>query len=65
MSVVTSLVTYPFGDLLDDFVPLQVGGVCGLAVDTSNSGSGGPGFKPRPRVVFLDKELYSTLSLFT
>ena len=34
-------------------------------VNTSNCGSGGLGFK-RPRcVVSLDKELYSTLSLFT
>jgi len=43
----------------------QCGGVCGLAVNTSNSGSGGPGFKPARRVVSLDKELYSPLSLFT
>ena len=41
------------------------GGLCGLVVNTSNCGSGGLGFK-RPRcVVFLDKELYSSLSLFT
>ena len=41
------------------------GGVCSRAVNTSNSGSGGPGFKPHQSVVSLDKELYSTLSLFT
>ena len=35
--------------------------MCGRAVNTSNSGSWGQGFKP----VSLDKELYSTLSLFT
>ena len=29
------------------------GGVCGRVVDTSNSGSGGPGFKPRPPRCFL------------
>ena len=46
-------------------LPVQVCGVvCGQAVNTSNSRSGGPGFKPRPSRC-LDKELYSTLSLFT
>ena len=36
-----------------------------MVVNTSNCGSGGLGFK-RPRcIVSLDKELYSTLSLFT
>ena len=29
------------------------GGVCGRAVNTSNSGLGGPGFKPRPSRCFL------------
>ena len=29
------------------------GGVCGWAVNTSNSGSGGQGFKPRPSRCFL------------
>ena len=47
-----------------------LGGVCGRAVNTSNSGTGGPGFKSRPLslaqgVASLDKELYSTLSLFS
>ena len=32
---------------------LPRGGVCGWAVNTSNSGSGGPGFKPRPSRSFL------------
>ena len=41
------------------------GGVCARVVNTSNSGCGGPGFKPRSSLVSLDKELYSTLSLFT
>ena len=31
------------------------GGVCGWAVNTSNSGSGGLGFKPCPRIVSSDK----------
>ena len=31
----------------------------------SNSGSGGPGVKRRLAIVSLDKELYSTLSLFS
>ena len=39
------------------------GDVCGRAVNTSNSGSEGP--RLACRVVSLDKELYSTLSLFT
>ena len=30
-----------------------LGGVCGQAVNTSNSRSGGPGFKPRPSHCFL------------
>ena len=34
-------------------------------LNTSNSGSGAPGFKPCPLQFSLDKELYSTLSLFT
>ena len=29
------------------------GGVCGRVVNTSNSGSGGPGFKPLPSRCFL------------
>jgi len=37
-------------------VSTQPGGVCGLAVNTSNSGSGGPGFKPRPSRCFLGQE---------
>ena len=37
------------------------GGVCGRAVGTSNSGSGGPGFKLRPSRCFLTQE---TLLLF-
>ena len=38
--------------------------MCGQAVNTSNSGSGGP--EPLARcVVSLGKELFSTLSLFT
>ena len=32
---------------------LFCGGVCGLAVNTLNSGSGGPGFKPRSSCCFL------------
>ena len=31
---------------------LSSGGVCGRAVNTSNSGSGGPGFKPLPLCCF-------------
>ena len=42
------------------------GGMCGKAVNTSTSESGCPGFKPCPsHCFFIDKELYSTLSLFT
>ena len=41
------------------------GGMCGQAVNTSNSGSGGPGSSLARRVVSLDKELKSTLSPFT
>ena len=37
----------------------------GRVVNTLNSGSGGPGFSLARRVVSLDKELYSTLPLFT
>jgi len=37
--------------------PIFCGGVCGRVVNTANSGSGGSGLK--------DKELYSTLSLFS
>ena len=37
----------------------------GLVVNTSNSVSGGPRFKSHRCVVSLDKELYSTLSLFS
>ena len=40
------------------------GGVCGRVVNTSNPGSGGPGSSLARRAVSLDKELYSTLSLF-
>ena len=43
---------------------LHIEGVCVWVVNTLNSGSGGPGFKPC-HVVSLDKKLYSTLSLFT
>ena len=39
-----------------------LGGACGPVVNTSNSGSGGPEFKPHPLRYFL---LDSTLSLFT
>ena len=39
--------------------------MCGRAFNTSNSGSRGSGFKPRPSRSSLDKKLYSTLSLFT
>ena len=53
-----------FGVQLEGF---PFGGVCGLLVNTSNSGSG-----PEVRnsslarcVVSLERELYSTLSLFT
>ena len=31
----------------------SLGGVCGQGNDTSNSGSGGPRFKPRPLRCFL------------
>ena len=41
------------------------GGVCDRVVNTSNSGSGGPGSCLARRVVSLDKEVYSNLSLFT
>ena len=34
-------------------VILVCGGMCGGAVKTSNSGSGGPGFKPRPSLCLL------------
>ena len=47
--------TYPlfrFGLWCKPFLSL-LGGVCGRAVNTSNSGSGGPGFKPRPLCCFL------------
>ena len=47
--------------------PPFCGGMCGRrAVNTSNSsGSGGLGLSLACHVVSLDKELYSTLSLFT
>ena len=35
--------------------------MCGRVVNTSNFGSGGPGFKPRPSRS-LDGELYCTLA---
>ena len=42
------------------------GGVCGRAVNTSNTGSGGVCASSLAHcVVSLDKELYSTLSLLT
>ena len=41
---------------LSGIVSTYLGGVCGLAVNTSNSGSGGPGFKPRPSRCFLRQE---------
>ena len=34
-------------------VHILLGGVCGRVVNTSNSGSEGPGFKPRPLHWFL------------
>ena len=40
------------------------GGMCGRAVNTSNSRSRGSGFKPRPSLSSLDNKRYSTL-LFT
>ena len=40
-------------------------GVCGRAVNTSNSGSGVPDSSLARRVVSSDKELYSTSFLFT
>ena len=40
------------------------GGMCFRAVNTSNSGSRGSGFKPRPSCSSLDNKSYSTL-LFT
>ena len=42
-----------------------LGGVCDRVIDALNSGSGDPGFKPRPPRCFLDNKLYSTLFLFT
>ena len=51
--------------MLDTPHPLACGGVCGQAVNTSNSWSGGPGLKSRTSRCLLDKELYSILSLFT
>ena len=39
--------------------------MCGWAVNTSNSGSGGLWFKVTHCIVSLDKELYSTWPLFT
>ena len=46
------------GRMLKIFQPFQpfkgfCGGVCGGAVNNSNCGSGGPGFKPRPSPCFL------------
>ena len=38
--------------------------MCGRAVNTSNSGSGGLGSSLARRIVSLDEECYSTLSLF-
>ena len=34
-------------------IVLYCGGMCGQAVNTSNSGSVGPGFKPHPSCCFL------------
>ena len=42
--------------------------VCGQVINTSNSGSERPGFQGSSlicRIVSLDRELYSTFSLFT
>ena len=40
--------------------------MCRKVVNNSTSESGCPGFKPYPsHCFFIDKELYSTLSLFT
>ena len=41
------------------------GGVCGRVVNTSNSGCGGRGSSLVRLIVSLNKELYSTLSLFS
>ena len=46
-------------------LPTTCEGVCGRAVNTSNFRSGGLRFKPRPSRLFLNRELNSTLSLFT
>ena len=40
-------------DIFILLLQLLIGGVCGRAVNTSNSGSGGPGFKPRLSRCFL------------
>ena len=50
---------------LTDLLSLATaGGVCGRVVNTSNSRSGGPGFKPRPSRCFLRQGTLLTLSLF-
>ena len=53
---VNTLELYVSARKLSGIVSTYLGGVCGLAVNTSNSGSGGPGFKPRPSRCFLRQE---------
>ena len=63
---VVQLTAFPKSLLSDESeLPTTCGGVCGLVFNSSNPGSGGLGFKPRPSRLFLHKELNSTLSLFT
>ena len=52
---------------LNNSVIKHCGGVCGRGVNTSNSGPGGPEFKPHLSPCFLRQgtELYSTLLFFT
>ena len=65
-SYVVQLTAFPKSLLSDESeLPTTCGGVCGRAVNTSNFRSGGLRFKPRPSRLFLNKELNSTLSLFT
>ena len=53
---VNTLELYVPARKLSGIVSTYPGGVCGRAVNTSNSGSGSPGFKPRPSHCFLRQE---------
>ena len=60
---VNTLELYVSARKLSGIVSTYRGGVCGRAVNTSNSGSEVRGSSLARRIVSLDKKVYSTLSL--